>query len=393
MLQRLQQAAFGASVASKEVGLAQVRFVDVTKRFGEVVVIPKLNLTIPDNKFVVLVGPSGCGKSTTLRLIAGLEEVSEGAVHIGDRRVDGLPPRDRDIAMVFQSYALYPHMTVWENMAFGLKLRRLPKDEIRTRVDEAAKILGLEELLGRRPKELSGGQRQRVAMGRAIVRRPSVFLFDEPLSNLDAKLRAEMRREIAKLHRKLETTIVYVTHDQVEAMTLGDIVVAMDKGRVQQAGPPLELYENPANRFVAGFIGSPPMNFVPVDVSRQSDGLRVRADGLDLTLDEGRFLQPESARALLGVRPSDIEVGGLESQSGAGPAARATVDVREPMGAEVYLTLDTKFGEVQARVDTHHVAQVGDRVGLSFRRDKVHLFDETTGESLRRESGAAAGAA
>ncbi len=366
--------------------MAQVRFVDVTKRFGDNVVIPNLNLTIPDRRFVVLVGPSGCGKSTTLRLIAGLEEVSSGAVFIGDRRVDDLPPRDRDIAMVFQSYALYPHMTVWENMAFGLKLRRLPKAEIRKRVDDAAQILGLEQLLARRPKELSGGQRQRVAMGRAIVRRPSVFLFDEPLSNLDAKLRAEMRREIAKLHRKLETTVVYVTHDQVEAMTLGDLVVAMDKGEVQQAGPPLQLYDQPANLFVAGFIGSPPMNFVEVAVTRDSMGLRLKAEGLDMVLDEELFDPPEAGRAVLGIRPSDISLAAsADEKSGGGePTLRASVEVREPMGAEIYLTLGARFGELQARVDSSFPALVGDRVALVFPADKVHLFDQSTGRSLRR---------
>jgi len=362
--------------------LAEVRFVHVTKRFGDNTVIPELNLTVPDKEFVVLVGPSGCGKTTTLRLIAGLELVSSGDVLIGERKVNDVAPKDRDIAMVFQSYALYPHMTVWDNLAFGLKLRRLPRDEIRKRVEDVSEILGLDDLLGRRPKELSGGQRQRVAMGRAIVRRPSVFLFDEPLSNLDAKLRGEMRREIAKLHRKLSTTIVYVTHDQVEAMTLADRVVAMDRGRVQQVGAPLDLYKRPKNLFVAGFIGTPQMNFIDVEVSKGSasgsSGLVVHADGLDLDLGD-RFDGPTGRRAVLGVRPSDVIVSGPEASGLA-----AEVEVREPMGAEVFLTLDSSCGALQARVDTRHGARVADRVRLVMSADKVHLFDVESGRSLDR---------
>jgi len=362
--------------------LAEVRFVHVTKRFGDVTVIPELNLTVPDKEFVVLVGPSGCGKSTTLRLIAGLEQVTSGDLLIGDRKVNDVAPKDRDIAMVFQSYALYPHMTVWDNLAFGLKLRKIPRDEIRKRVEDVSEILGLDDLLGRRPKELSGGQRQRVAMGRAIVRRPSVFLFDEPLSNLDAKLRAEMRREIAKLHRKLSTTIVYVTHDQVEAMTLADRVVAMDRGRVQQVGAPLDLYQRPKNLFVAGFIGTPQMNFIDVEVAKGTGGgaagLVMQADGLEMSVGD-RFDAPSGRRAVLGVRPSELTVAGPHA---AGLAAQ--VEVREPMGAEVFLTLDSTCGALQARVDTHHAARVADRVRLVMSADKVHLFDAESGQSLDR---------
>src|SRR5438874_941674 len=256
--------------------MADVALRDVVKRFDEVEAVRNISLNIPDSEFVVLVGPSGCGKSTTLRMIAGLEEVTEGEILIGGNVVNDVPPKDRDIAMVFQNYALYPHMTVFENMSFGLRLRRTPKAEIRARVEQAAKILDITELLDRRPKQLSGGQRQRVAMGRAIVRNPKVFLFDEPLSNLDAKLRVQMRTEIKRVHQKVRTTTVYVTHDQVEAMTLADRVVVMNRGRIEQIGPPNELYHAPRTRFVAGFIGSPAMNFLPCRLEEANGALRVR---------------------------------------------------------------------------------------------------------------------
>src|SRR4249920_2257685 len=262
--------------------MAQVVLKDLNKKFDEVHAVKDVNLTIRDKEFMVFVGPSGCGKTTTLRMVAGLEEISSGEISIGDRVVNDLPPKDRDIAMVFQNYALYPHMTVYDNMAFGLKMRKFAKPEIEKRVKEAAEILGIQELLKRKPRQLSGGQRQRVAVGRAIVRHPQVFLFDEPLSNLDAKLRVQMRVELKRLHERLETTAIYVTHDQVEAMTLGTRVVVMKDGRVQQVGEPLELYGRPANKFVAGFIGSPAMNFV--DVSISGDGLRAEAEGLRLQI-------------------------------------------------------------------------------------------------------------
>src|SRR5205809_4371776 len=256
--------------------MADVALRDVVKRFDEVEAVRNISLTIPDSEFVVLVGASGCGKSTTLRMIAGLEEVTEGEILIGTEKVNDVPPKDRDIAMVFQNYALYPHMTVFENMSFGLRLRRVPKPEIRERVEHAARILDITDLLQRRPKQLSGGQRQRVAMGRAIVRNPKVFLFDEPLSNLDAKLRVQMRTEIKRVHQKVRTTTVYVTHDQVEAMTLADRVVVMNRGRIEQIGPPNELYHAPKTRFVAGFIGSPAMNFLPCRLEEDDGALRVR---------------------------------------------------------------------------------------------------------------------
>src|SRR5262244_2764401 len=258
--------------------MADVALRNVVKRFDEVEAVRNISLDIPDNEFVVLVGPSGCGKSTTLRMIAGLEEATAGEILIGGDVVNDVPPKDRDIAMVFQNYALYPHMTVFENMSFGLRLRRTPKAEIRARVEQAAKILDITDLLGRRPKQLSGGQRQRVAMGRAIVRNPKVFLFDEPLSNLDAKLRVQMRTEIKRVHQKVKTTTVYVTHDQVEAMTLADRVVVMNYGRIEQIGTPQELYHQPRTRFVAGFIGSPAMNFVPCQLEQNSAGMLVRVD-------------------------------------------------------------------------------------------------------------------
>src|SRR5574337_459154 len=255
--------------------MAQVTLENVSKRFDEVVAVREVNLTVHDREFVVLVGPSGCGKSTTLRMIAGLEEITSGTIKIGDRVVNDVPPKDRDIAMVFQNYALYPHMTVYDNMAFGLKLRKFPKPEIQRRVKEAAEILGIQELLARKPRALSGGQRQRVAVGRAIVRKPQVFLFDEPLSNLDAKLRVQMRTEIKELHQRLDTTSVYVTHDQIEAMTMGDKIVVMNAGRIEQTGSPLELYDAPANLFVAGFIGSPAMNFLPATLRRAAGNATV----------------------------------------------------------------------------------------------------------------------
>ena len=359
--------------------MAEVRFENVTKSFGEVTVIPKLDLVIPDTQFVVLVGPSGCGKSTTLRLIAGLEDISSGDLFIGERKVNDVLPRDRDIAMVFQSYALYPHMSVWENLAFGLTLRKIDKKEIQKRVEEVSQILGLDKLLKRRPKDLSGGQRQRVAMGRAIVRRPSVFLFDEPLSNLDAKLRSEMRREIAKLHRRLGTTIVYVTHDQVEAMTLADCVVAMKDGIVQQMGDPLELYRNPANLFVAGFIGTPQMNFIEGEIQGQRSDTKVVSSGMSISV-PSRFHRRETDEVMVGIRPSDLVVHPDPAEDMG--TIKATVEVREPMGAEVFLTLDSEVGPLQARVENHHAVDVGDNLVFGVPADKMHLFHKESGESL-----------
>src|SRR5512144_1397414 len=289
--------------------MSEVALRSVVKRFDDVEAVRAIDLDIPDNEFVVLVGPSGCGKSTTLRMIAGLEEVTSGNISIGGEVVNDLPPKDRDIAMVFQNYALYPHMTVYDNMAFGLKMRKFPKPEIEKRVREAADILGIQELLKRKPRQLSGGQRQRVALGRAIVRHPQVFLFDEPLSNLDAKLRVQMRVELKKLHERLGTTAIYVTHDQVEAMTLGDRVVVMRDGRVQQVGDPMELYNSPANRFVAGFIGSPAMNFAPVRIVAEKDGLWVIGDGIRLKVPmplTNRLGPYAGSDVTMGIRPEDL---------------------------------------------------------------------------------------
>src|SRR5262247_3466167 len=316
--------------------MAEVALRQVVKKYGDVEAVRTIDLDIPDNEFVVLVGPSGCGKSTTLRMIAGLEEVTSGDICIGGELVNDLPPKDRDIAMVFQNYALYPHMTAYENMSFGLRLRKFSKQEIRARVENAARILDITDLLDRRPKALSGGQRQRVAMGRAIVRNPKVFLFDEPLSNLDAKLRVQMRTEIKRVHQKVKTTTVYVTHDQVEAMTLADRVVVMNHGRIEQVGAPQELYHNPRTRFVAGFIGSPAMNFIPCRLEQNGAGLKVRlSDKLALPVPEGRTERYRAVAGrdmIFGIRPEHL----TEPRGGRDERCEfsAAPDVVEPMGME-----------------------------------------------------------
>jgi multiple sugar transport system ATP-binding protein len=357
--------------------MADVVLKNITKRYGEVVAARDVNLEIQDGEFLVLVGPSGCGKSTTLRMVAGLEEISEGELLIGGKRMNQVHPKDRDIAMVFQSYALYPHMNVQENMSFGLKMRKLKKAEIKQRVEEAAEILGLTDLLERKPKELSGGQRQRVAMGRAIVRKPKVFLFDEPLSNLDAKLRVQMRAEIAKLHRRIKTTIVYVTHDQVEAMTLADRIVVMEGGVVQQQGAPLEVFEHPRNRFVAGFIGSPAMNFIPCELG---EGHRLAGDGFEISLPESRHQVVEGRQGgvELGVRPNHFRVV-TPAQPGQLVAA---VEVKEPMGTETFLQVRLGESTVTVREEAHSPVQVGDEIGLVPDMDAAHLFDARTGEII-----------
>jgi multiple sugar transport system ATP-binding protein len=372
--------------------MATVTLDKVTKRYGDNEVVKAIDLEIPDQELVVLVGPSGCGKSTTLRMIAGLESISGGEICIDGRRVNEVAPKDRDIAMVFQSYALYPHMTVRENLEFGLKMRRASAKEIDERVTEAAQMLGLSDLLARRPKQLSGGQRQRVAMGRAIVRRPKVFLFDEPLSNLDAKLRAQMRVELARLHNRLKVTMVYVTHDQVEAMTLADRIVVMNQGHIQQVGAPLELYQRPANRFVAGFLGTPAMNFVEGELKSGAKGEVVFcAQGLDLALpDYGSKLERAAGdKVLLGVRPPDLRLGpdangnGKAQGDGEAPKGlRAKVEVREPMGAEVFLHLDAPCGNLVARVDSDSNYRAGDVVELSIPDDSIHLFHAETQQNL-----------
>jgi multiple sugar transport system ATP-binding protein len=359
--------------------MAGVTLRNVVKRYGDVEAVRGINLDIADEEFVVLVGPSGCGKSTTLRMIAGLEDISDGDIAIDGDVVNDVPPKDRDIAMVFQNYALYPHMTVAENMSFGLRLKRYPKAEIKSRVDEAARILDIKELLERKPKALSGGQRQRVAMGRAIVRNPKVFLFDEPLSNLDAKLRVQMRTEIKKVHLKVRTTTVYVTHDQVEAMTLADRVVVMNHGRIEQIGPPNELYHHPRTRFVAGFIGSPAMNFIPIKLEEASGGLSLRVnDSIVLPVPAARTARYKSfvgqAGLLLGLRPEHITETGPTPEPGVAPFDMK-LDVIEPMGNEtlVYFTIgsDTMCG----RVNPEAGAADGQMMRLAADLKHMHLID------------------
>ena len=348
------------------------------------------DLEICDEEFVVLVGPSGCGKTTTLRMIAGLEEISSGTIQIGDRVVNNVAPKDRDIAMVFQNYALYPHMTVFKNLAFALKLRKVPKQEIQERVDWAAGLLGLEGLLDRKPRQLSGGQRQRVAVGRAIVRKPRVFLFDEPLSNLDAKLRVTTRAEIKRLQQDLATTTVYVTHDQEEAMTLGDRVVVMNGGYVHQFGTPIEIYRSPINRFVAGFVGMPPMNFIEGDVSGSGASLRFKAEGIEFALKGDRFVglgDSGNRQVGLGIRPEGLRItGGVEGDS---LAVAAKVDVVEVLGANMDLYVTTSGGNrLIARVPTAEVKS-GETVTLTAELDDVHLFAPDRGEDGSPESSGA----
>lgn len=344
--------------------MATVKLKNIQKAYGEKVVVKSVDLEIADGEFLVLVGPSGCGKSTTLRMIAGLEEITSGKLFIGDRLVNDVAPKDRNIAMVFQSYALYPHMTVRENMAFGLKMRKVSKEEINAKVEEAARILDLTQYLESLPKALSGGQRQRVAMGRAIVREPDVFLFDEPLSNLDAKLRVQMRAEIARLHQRLKTTIVYVTHDQVEAMTLADRIVVFYNGYVQQVGAPLELYNFPVNKFVAGFIGSPSMNFISVS----NDNGHVTGAGIDWQY-SGAF----PAAGIVGIRPQDLEITPADDSL----AVQGTVDVIEPMGAETYIHLRVGADQViLAKVPVESKPVIGENFTVYISKAKVHLFGE-----------------
>lgn len=365
--------------------MAEVRLVGVQKRFGDVVAVREVSLTIQDREFVVLVGPSGCGKSTTLRMVAGLEDISDGEIYIGDRLVNQVAPKDRDIAMVFQSYALYPHMTVFENMAFGLRLQRLPRPEIEQRVRDTAQILGLENLLERRPGAMSGGQRQRVAMGRAIVRRPAVFLFDEPLSNLDAKLRVQMRTEIARLHRQLKSTSIYVTHDQVEAMTLADRIVVMNQGDIQQVGSPMELYNHPKNLFVASFIGSPSMNLIDCVCEADGQQLRLKADGLSLALPEAwQKRLPSSAQKqwVLGIRPQHLRlVTSDHDKQGAGISG-AVLEVQEPLGAETFLYLKCGQQQLVVREESEQLHDLGTSYALQIDPQQIHLFDRQTGLAL-----------
>ena len=363
--------------------MAQVTLEQVSKKFDQVSAVRDVNLTINDKEFVVLVGPSGCGKSTTLRMVAGLEEITAGTIKIGDRVVNDVPPKDRDIAMVFQNYALYPHMSVYDNMAFGLKLRKFPKQEIQQRVQEAAEILGIQELLQRKPRALSGGQRQRVAVGRAIVRKPQVFLFDEPLSNLDAKLRVAMRAELKKLHDRLQATVIYVTHDQVEAMTMGDRIVIMKDGLIQQVGAPLDVYAHPQNQFVAGFIGSPAMNFIKCTVAAKDGQLCFSHPGFNLPVPSSRakaLAGYKDKSVTMGIRPEDLHE--ATPQDPAASVFEVTVEVVEPIGHEIYLDVMIGQSEIIARVSPDTPAKVGQKLKLSATTEKLHAFDQQTEKAI-----------
>ena len=368
--------------------MASVVLKNIYKTYaGGVTAVSDFNLDIADKEFIILVGPSGCGKSTTLRMIAGLEEISAGELYIDDVLVNDTEPKDRDIAMVFQNYALYPHMTVFENMAFGLKLRKVPKDIIKQKVSEAAKILDIEHLLDRKPAALSGGQRQRVALGRAIVREPKVFLMDEPLSNLDAKLRVQMRTEINKLHLRLNTTFIYVTHDQTEAMTMGTRIVVMKDGFIQQVDTPQALYSTPCNMFVAGFIGSPQMNFTDVKIDRQSDGVYLLFGDHKIKLPEGKAKHLEDSgfkgdEAIMGIRPEDIHDEELFLSSSPDTIIDAHVQVTELMGAETYLYLTIAGKQYTARVNPRTTAKPSDDIKVAFDATKIHLFDKETEKTI-----------
>jgi len=366
--------------------MASVTYEHVTKRFGEVVAVNDLDIKVEDREFLVLLGPSGCGKTTTLRLLAGLEEPTEGRIYIGERVVNDVPPKDRDIAMVFQSYALYPHMSVYDNMAFGLKLRKTPKAEIVRRVKEAAGILGIEELLDRKPRQLSGGQRQRVAVGRAIVREPQVFLMDEPLSNLDAKLRVHARAELSKLHQRLETTFIYVTHDQMEAMTMATRIAVQKDGVLQQLGTPQELYTRPDNLFVAGFIGSPAMNFFEARLVGSGEEMYIDAKSfrVEVPLERASRLKEYLGREVIfGIRPEDIHDPEFCPPNITAGRVKAKVDVTELMGNEVFLYLLTDSKSFIARVDPRTRARVGDEVEARLNMDNIHLFDPRTEKAIR----------
>jgi multiple sugar transport system ATP-binding protein len=366
--------------------MANVTFENVVKKYGDVTAVNTLNIAVDDKEFLVLVGPSGCGKTTALRCLAGLEEITSGEIKIGDRVVNDVAPKDRDIAMVFQSYALYPHLSVYDNMAFGLKLRKVPKEEIKRRVSEAADVLGIQDLLERKPRQLSGGQRQRVAVGRAIVREPKVFLFDEPLSNLDAKLRVAMRAEISKLHQRLKTTFIYVTHDQIEAMTMATRIAVINKGVLQQLDTPQNLYDLPNNLFVAGFIGSPAMNFFPG---------KLRKDGNKLIVDTGDFSVPIPAKhtkkyeaeagkdIIFGIRPENIHDSEFVPANIDAEKVAVKVDVTELMGNEIFLYLVSGKNTFVSRVDPRSKLRVGQQASVAFDMDTIHIFDAATEQAIR----------
>ncbi|MFC1737029.1 ABC transporter ATP-binding protein [Candidatus Hydrogenedentota bacterium] len=365
--------------------MAEVTLKNIGKVFGDVRAVESVSVDVADKEFVVLVGPSGCGKSTTLRMIAGLEEITEGEILIDGRVVNDVAPKDRDIAMVFQNYALYPHMSVYKNMAFGLMLRKFPKDEIKKRVNDAAQILGIEHLLERKPKALSGGERQRVAVGRAIVRHPKVFLFDEPLSNLDAKLRVQMRAELIKLHQRLQATMIYVTHDQTEAMTMGDRIVILKDGKVQQIAKPLDLYDHPANKFVAGFIGSPPMNLMDGKII-STGGAFVFDNGairVDVPADMSDKLASYDGKIVcMGIRPEHIQDPLDAVSNNPGSTVNAKIDVVELMGSELYAYLNSGDTQITARFESHREAKAGMDKDIVFDMTKAHFFDCDTEEAL-----------
>ena len=365
--------------------MAEVKLVHIGKRFDKVVAVHDFNLDIADGEFVILVGPSGCGKSTVLRSIAGLEEITSGEIYIGGRLVNDVHPKDRDIAMVFQNYALYPHMNVFNNMAFALKQRKVDKEEVRRIVESTAGLLGIQELLDRKPRQLSGGQRQRVALGRAIVRCPKVFLFDEPLSNLDAKLRIAMRAELLDLHQKIRTTSIYVTHDQVEAMTMGDRLVVMNQGKVQQVDTPQKLYDEPVNRFVAGFIGSPPMNFIECRVVQEETGVFVVSETLRLPVpsEKGVLLRAHAGKGVvLGLRPEHILAPSAQD-SRQGAPFEASVWVVEPLGAEKYVHLRIGQSTIVARLAADSSHRIGEKANFLALMEKAYFFDSSTGLAIR----------
>ena len=364
--------------------MTTVSLKNIVKRYNSTEVVHSINLEIQDSEFIVLVGPSGCGKSTTLRMIAGLEEISSGEIRIGDRVVNEVAPKDRGVAMVFQNYALYPHMNVYNNMSFGLKLKKTPKDEIQDRVANSAKILNIESLLERKPAELSGGQRQRVAMGRAIVRNPEIFLFDEPLSNLDAKLRTQMRIEIKQLHQRMNNTIIYVTHDQIEAMTLGDRIVVMRDGYIEQVGEPIELFQNPVNTFVAGFIGNPPMNLNNAEVVSDEPGFCLSLNGgIRIPIPEKQGMNISNGqKVIMGLRTEDINLTNNGEDTNPNWTFDAVVDVTEPLGSETYAHLDLKGNRIIGRCEGRTVLKTGDRVRMRFNLTHLHVFDAESTKSV-----------
>jgi len=366
--------------------MASVTFKNIMKKFGDLTIIKNLNIEVQDKEFLVLVGPSGCGKTTALRLLAGLEEITDGEIIIGDRVVNDVAPKDRDIAMVFQSYALYPHLSVYDNMAFGLKLRKTPKEDIKRRVTEAAEVLGITDLLDRKPRQLSGGQRQRVAVGRAIVREPKVFLFDEPLSNLDAKLRVNMRAEISKLHQRLKTTFIYVTHDQTEAMTMATRIAVINKGDLQQLDTPQNLYDQPNNLFVAGFIGSPSMNFFPAKLVKSGDKINVDTGDFQVQIPSklnATYKDYVGKDVIFGIRPENIHDPEYAPQNISGQGVAAKVDVTELMGNETLLYLVSGKNTFVARVDPRSKLRVGNSPQVVFDMGKFHIFDAATEKAVR----------